>query len=44
MAVPGLIMNMVSDTDSTPNMKLQKELLKGIGDAAIASGIRKVSR
>jgi hypothetical protein len=31
-------MQMIGDADSTPNIKLQKELLQGISDAAVASG------
>ena len=38
ITVPGLIMRMIGDVDSTPNIKTEKELLKGIGDAAVASG------
>jgi hypothetical protein len=30
-------MQMIGDVDSTPNIKIQKELLQGISDAAIAS-------
>ncbi|CAF3870130.1 unnamed protein product [Rotaria sp. Silwood1] len=29
---------MISDPDSTPNIKIEKELLQGISDAATASG------
>jgi hypothetical protein len=36
--VPGLIMQMIGDADSTPNIKIEKELLQGISDAAVASG------
>ncbi|CAF1315564.1 unnamed protein product [Rotaria sordida] len=35
--VPGLIMRMMSDVDSTPNIKIQKEFLQAISDAAVAS-------
>ncbi|CAF1150453.1 unnamed protein product [Adineta steineri] len=35
--VPGLIMHMVSDTSSLLNAKLEREILKGISDAATAS-------
>jgi hypothetical protein len=38
IAVPGLIMQMIGDADSTPNIKIEKELLQGISDAAVASG------
>ena len=41
MFVPGLIMRMIGDADSTPNIKLEKELLKGISEAALASGTPK---
>ncbi|CAF4944761.1 unnamed protein product, partial [Rotaria sp. Silwood1] len=37
MAAPGLIMRMIGDAESTPSIKLEKELLKGISDAAVAS-------
>ncbi|UJR20243.1 hypothetical protein I4U23_023374 [Adineta vaga] len=37
MAVPGLIMRMIGDIDTTPNIKIEKELLQSISDAAIAS-------
>ncbi|CAF1081158.1 unnamed protein product [Adineta ricciae] len=37
MPVPGLIMRMIGDIDTTPNIKIEKELLKGISDAALAS-------
>ena len=40
--VPDLIMQMIGDADSTPNVKLEKELLQGIADAAIASGKQKM--
>lgn len=39
--MPGLIMRMIGDVDSTPNMKTEKELLQGIADAAVASGGQK---
>ena len=38
IAVPGLIMRMIGDADSTPNIKIQKELLQGIPEAAVAAG------
>jgi hypothetical protein len=38
ITVPGLIMQMIGDADSTPNIKIEKELLQGISDAAVASG------
>jgi hypothetical protein len=38
MPVPGLIMRMIGDIDSTPSIKIEKELLQGISDAALASG------
>jgi hypothetical protein len=38
MVVPGLIMRMVGDIDTTPNIKIEKELLQSISDAAVASG------
>ncbi len=49
IAVPGLIMQMIGDADSTPNIKIEKELLQGISDAAVASGkvkktVRKIHR
>ena len=34
-------MRMIGDVDSTPNIKTEKELLKGIADAAAASGAQK---
>lgn len=37
LPVPGLIMKTIGDPDSTPNMKVEKELLQGISNAAIAS-------
>ncbi|CAF1306706.1 unnamed protein product [Adineta steineri] len=37
MITPGLIMRMIGDIDKTPNIKIQKELLQSISDAAIAS-------
>ncbi|CAF4764774.1 unnamed protein product [Rotaria sp. Silwood1] len=37
MPVPGLIMRMMSDVDSTPNIKIEKEFLQAISDAAVAS-------
>lgn len=36
--VPGLIMRMLSDFKSTLDVPLQKEFLKGISAAAVASG------
>ena len=41
MPRPGLIMRMLGDPDVTPHSKIEKELLRGIADAAIASGIEK---
>ena len=41
IGVPGLIMRMIGDADSTPNIKTEKELLQGITDAAVASGVQK---
>ena len=38
IAVPGLIMRMIGDIDFAPNIKIEKELLQGISDAAVASG------
>ncbi|CAF4902841.1 unnamed protein product [Rotaria sp. Silwood1] len=38
MPTPGVIMRMISDPDSIPNIKTEKELLQGISDAATASG------
>jgi hypothetical protein len=32
---------MIGDADSTPNIKLEKELLQGISEAALASGTEK---
>ncbi|CAF3809830.1 unnamed protein product, partial [Adineta steineri] len=37
MAIPGLIMRMIGDIDTTPNIKIEKELLQSISDAAVAS-------
>jgi hypothetical protein len=41
MAVPGLIMRMIGDIDTTPSVKIEKERLQGISDAAVASGMSK---
>ncbi|CAM4978058.1 unnamed protein product [Rotaria socialis] len=38
IAVPHHIMRMIGDADSTPSVKLEKELLQSISDAAVASG------
>ncbi|CAF3196042.1 unnamed protein product [Rotaria socialis] len=35
--VPGFIMRMITDADTTPNIKMEKELLQGISEAAVAS-------
>ncbi|CAF3741642.1 unnamed protein product [Adineta steineri] len=37
MAIPSLIMRMIGDIDTTPNIKIEKELLQSISDAAVAS-------
>ncbi|CAF0946122.1 unnamed protein product [Adineta steineri] len=37
MANPDLIMRMIGDIDTTPNIKIEKELLQSISDAAVAS-------
>ncbi|CAF1203398.1 unnamed protein product [Adineta steineri] len=37
MTIPGLIMRMIGDIDTTPNIKIEKELLQSISDAAVAS-------
>ena len=36
--MPGLIMRMIGDIDTTPNVKIEKALLQSISDAALASG------
>jgi hypothetical protein len=38
--IPSLIMRMIGDAISTLNVRLEKELLRGISDAAVASGRR----
>jgi hypothetical protein len=38
MHVPKLILRIVSDSNSILNVKLERELLRGISDAALASG------
>jgi hypothetical protein len=38
MSIPNLIMRMMGDSTSILNVKLEKELLRGISDAAEASG------
>ncbi|CAF4191706.1 unnamed protein product, partial [Rotaria sordida] len=38
--IPSLIMRMMGDATSTLNVRLEKELLQGISDAAVASGRR----
>ncbi|CAF0946230.1 unnamed protein product [Adineta steineri] len=38
MAIPGLIIRMIGDIDTTLNIKIEKELLQSISDAAVASG------
>ncbi|CAF3856500.1 unnamed protein product [Rotaria magnacalcarata] len=35
--VPGFIMRMISDADTTPNIKMEKELLQSISEAAVVS-------
>jgi hypothetical protein len=32
---------MIGEADSTPNIKVEKELLQGISEAAVASGTSK---
>jgi hypothetical protein len=36
--MPKLILRIVSDSNTSLNIKLEKELLRGISDAAMASG------
>jgi hypothetical protein len=38
MHMPSLVLRIVSDSNSTFSAKLEGELLKGISDAAVASG------
>jgi hypothetical protein len=38
MHVPKMILHIMSDSNSMLNVKLERELLRGISDAAIASG------
>jgi hypothetical protein len=44
MAVPGLVMRMIGDIDTTPSVKIEKELLQGISDAAVASSMSKYTK